>query len=97
MKDIVERLRAADIGWSGDASCVDADTADEGAAEIERLRAALRPFADYYDALERNSSLVGFDLIARKHGNILGHADIQARDLKVAKDALVGGQTVGTQ
>lgn len=39
MKDIVERLRAADIGWSGDAACVGADVADEGANEIERLRA----------------------------------------------------------
>lgn len=41
MADIVERLRDADIGWSGDAACVDADTAEEGAKEIERLRAVL--------------------------------------------------------
>lgn len=41
MSDIVERLRQADIGWSGDAACVDADTAEEGAREIERLRLAL--------------------------------------------------------
>jgi len=90
MKDIVERLRDADIGWSGDAACVSADTAEDAADEIERLRTALKPFADYYDMLERNSSLVGFDLIARKHGVILGYADIQARDLKAAKDALGG-------
>lgn len=37
-KDIIERLRDANMGWSGDALCVDADTAADGAAEIERLR-----------------------------------------------------------
>lgn len=38
MSDIVDRLRAADTGWSGDAVCVGAEVAAEGANEIERLR-----------------------------------------------------------
>jgi hypothetical protein len=41
MADIVERLRSPDAGWTGDAVCVDADTAEDGAKEIERLRAAI--------------------------------------------------------
>jgi hypothetical protein len=40
--DIVDRLRHADDGWSGDAFCISADTAEEAASEIERLRAVLR-------------------------------------------------------
>ncbi|WNV10000.1 hypothetical protein [Tardiphaga sp. 709] len=50
--DLVERLREADIGWSGDAACVSAEVAEEAAAEITKLRAerdaarnALKPFA----------------------------------------------------
>lgn len=39
MRDIVEQLRDADFGWSGDASCVSAEVAEQGALEIERLRA----------------------------------------------------------
>ena len=45
MSDIVERLRAADIGWSGDVACVGADVAEEAAAEIERLRAEILEMA----------------------------------------------------
>jgi hypothetical protein len=45
VKKLVERLRAADIGWSGDAACVDADTATEGANEIERLHELLQEAA----------------------------------------------------
>ncbi len=37
--DIVKRLRAPESGWPGDAECIDAETAAEGAAEIERLTA----------------------------------------------------------
>jgi len=43
--DIVEKLRAPDIGWSGDAACIDAATAEEGAVEIERLRDVLQKAA----------------------------------------------------
>jgi hypothetical protein len=62
------------------------------AAEIERLRAALKPFAEYYDLLERNGYLEGFDLISRQNGKVLGHAGIQAADFKAAKDAGAPGQ-----
>lgn len=37
--DIVERLRAADMGWSGDAFCVGQDVAEEAADLITKLRA----------------------------------------------------------
>ncbi len=33
---IIERLRSADFGWTGDAVCVDGDTAAEGAEALER-------------------------------------------------------------
>jgi hypothetical protein len=55
--------------------------------EISRLRSALEPFSEYYDSLERNDRLEGFDLISRKDGDILGHADIQLRELLDAKKA----------
>lgn len=51
MTDIAERLRSPQDGWTGDAVCVDADVAAEGAAEIERLRAALREIEPYLDAI----------------------------------------------
>ena len=43
---IIERLRDADIGWSGDAACVGMDVAEEAAVEIERLLAVLKASAD---------------------------------------------------
>lgn len=39
--DIVHRLRDATDGWSGDAVCVDGETAADAAIEIKRLRAAI--------------------------------------------------------
>jgi hypothetical protein len=39
--DIVQKLRSPDDGWSGNAVCVSSAVAEEGAAEIDRLRAAL--------------------------------------------------------
>lgn len=62
--------------------------AKEAAAAIKRLRDALSPFAEYYEALERNGRLDGHMLVSQQGDAILGHADIQARDLKAAKDAL---------
>lgn len=41
MKDLIERLRNPETGWSGDAYAVDADVAEAAAAEIERLRTEL--------------------------------------------------------
>jgi hypothetical protein len=41
MSDLIQRLRAADFGWSGDALCIDAQIGAEGADEIERLRAQI--------------------------------------------------------
>ncbi|WP_439392602.1 hypothetical protein ACRQ5Q_24590 [Bradyrhizobium sp. PMVTL-01] len=79
MQDIVERLRY----WLSDnPACV------EAADEIERLRDALRPFADYYDLLERNGYLDGYALVSMQGDAVLGHAGVQARDLKAAKEAL---------
>lgn len=40
--NLVKRLRDAHDGWSGDACCVSAEVAAEGADEIERLRNALQ-------------------------------------------------------
>lgn len=62
--------------------------AKEAAKEIGRLREALKPFSDYYEALERNGRLDGHMLISQQGGTILGHADVQTRDLKAAHDAL---------
>lgn len=43
MKDLVVRIREGMMdGWSGDASCVSSDLAEEAALEIERLRTVLR-------------------------------------------------------
>jgi hypothetical protein len=41
MTDIIDRLLDASDGWTGDAVCVDADVAREGAKEIARLRGKL--------------------------------------------------------
>ena len=56
MTDIVERLRDMDSGLShavwdrGCQSCaLNSNTLNEAAAEIERLRGLLKPFAVYYE------------------------------------------------
>jgi hypothetical protein len=70
--------------------------AKEAAVEIKRLREALKPFADYYEALERNGRLDGHMLVAQQGDAVLGHADIQTRDMKAAHDAIVAGQSLRT-
>jgi hypothetical protein len=57
-------------------------------SENAALRNALQPFADYYDTLERNGRLEGHMLISQQGSAILGHADIQTRDLKAAREVL---------
>lgn len=47
MSDIVSRLLDPSDGWTGDAYCVAAEVAAEGAAEIERLQALLRKIASF--------------------------------------------------
>lgn len=59
MRDIVEGLRDANIGWSGDASCVDADTAAEGAVEIERLRYRLEYMEAKYGKIDWDARTPG--------------------------------------
>lgn len=55
--------------------------------EIKRLRAALEPFADQYDLLERNGYL-GSQFLIRKGDVWLGHASVQEPVLKAAFDLL---------
>lgn len=46
VKDVVVRLREGMMdGWSGDAFCVDSETAEDAAVEIEALRHILRCIA----------------------------------------------------
>lgn len=42
MDELIKKLRDGQMGWSGDAVCVDAGTAEEAADLIEKLRTALR-------------------------------------------------------
>ena len=53
-------------------------------AQLQRALEALRPFAEAYALYKRNGYLPGLDLIVRQNGNILGHAGIQAPELKKA-------------
>lgn len=87
MHDIAQRLRNFCV-WNNRHSHYDpVPVCQEGAAEIERLRAALKPFADYYDLLERNDRLEGHMLVSQQGDAILGHAGVQTRDLKMAREA----------
>ena len=50
MSDIVERLRSADVLIVKSATDLRSVVAEEAAAEIEKLRAALRGVLTYYNA-----------------------------------------------
>jgi len=47
MDELLHKLRNPD--WLGDFESVSPEVAEQAADEIERLRAALKPFAYYYD------------------------------------------------
>lgn len=68
MTDIVERLRDASDGWSGDAVCVSQEVAEAGAKEIELLRIAVEQLRTW-QAIDANLSAyietVRSDLIDR--------------------------------
>lgn len=88
MIDIVDRLRFDAVRCEAQFSKGVAGNIEEAAKEIERLREALKPFAEYYDLLERNRYLEGHMLISQQGEKILGTAGIQAPDLKAARDTL---------
>lgn len=41
MDELLKKLRSPQMGWSGDAFAVDAETAENAAALIERMKGAL--------------------------------------------------------
>lgn len=52
MTDIVEQLRNASDGWSGDAFCVSREVAEQAASELTRLRALTEWRDDVVTALK---------------------------------------------
>jgi hypothetical protein len=54
MTNIVDQLLDAKDGWTGDAACVDADIASEGAEIIKRMHAVLIRTRDWHDGESEN-------------------------------------------
>lgn len=62
-----------------------ADKCNEAADEVERLRAALEPFAAWAEALDRDFSDHADDVIA---GGLAGHCEVTFGDIRRARDLL---------
>lgn len=79
MTDIVERLRR----WGGPTRPYGSisDTCDEAAARIERLQAALSPFA-------RTKADDGYDYISSWPDTVIVRCEASVREIKAARAAL---------
>lgn len=96
--ETIERLRAApSYSFELPDGSIGHDAPQAAAAwmrEAKRLRATLKPFASAYDCMERNGHVVGYQLIARQKGEILGHAGFGVDELRAARDAIALEQEV---
>ncbi len=89
MRDIVERLRMPDTGWAGYAEAIDVTVAEEGAAEIERLRERCEAYKGQVEAGAHEIERLRAALEVAYNGLLNGHLNDAAEMDEIT--ARVGG------